>query len=66
MINYLFLSIFWRRRTRTNQNKKADVVRYNGEFVVNVIVVTKFDYTVKPVYNDHPWDLKILAVVDRL
>ncbi len=22
-------------------------------------------YTVKPVYNDHPWDPKILAVVDR-
>ena len=22
-------------------------------------------YTVKPVYNDHPWDPKIVAVVDR-
>jgi hypothetical protein len=22
-------------------------------------------YTVKPVYNDHPWDSKIVAVVDR-
>ena len=21
--------------------------------------------TVKPVYNDHPWDPKIVAVVDR-
>ncbi len=24
-----------------------------------------FRYTVKPVYNDHPWDPKIAAVVDR-
>ena len=23
-------------------------------------------YTVKVVYNDHPWDPKIVAVVDRL
>jgi hypothetical protein len=22
-------------------------------------------YTVKPVYNDHPWDPNIVAVVDR-
>ena len=24
-----------------------------------------FSSTVKPVYNDHPWDSKIVAVVDR-
>ena len=24
-----------------------------------------FNRTVKPVYNDHPWDPKIVAVVDR-
>ncbi len=25
-----------------------------------------FTNTVKPVYNDHPWDTKIVAVVDML
>ena len=24
-----------------------------------------FEITVKPVYNDHPWDPKIVAAVDR-
>ncbi len=28
-------------------------------------VISKFDCTVKPVYNGHPWDPKKLAVVDR-
>ncbi len=26
--------------------------------------MTTISYTVKPVYNDHPWDPKIVAVVD--
>ena len=28
--------------------------------------IKAFGYTVKPVYNDYPWDPKIVAVVDRL
>jgi hypothetical protein len=33
---------------------------------VNKIQVLKINiYTVKPVYNGHPWDPKIEAVVDR-
>ena len=31
----------------------------------SIKIVFKKIYTVKPVYNGHPWDPKILTVVDR-
>jgi hypothetical protein len=35
------------------------------EFVITMTFVNKFDCTIKPVYNDHPRDPKIVVVVDR-
>jgi hypothetical protein len=32
------------------------------EKLLLVMMLFKFDFTVKPVYNGHPWDLKIVAV----
>jgi hypothetical protein len=34
--------------------------------VSRVVVVCRFDCTVKPVYNGHPWDLRNVAVMERV
>ncbi len=31
----------------------------------DVYVLEAFAFKVKPVFNDHPWDSKIVAIVDR-
>ncbi len=37
-----------------------------GDLSLNYqLIIYGFPYTVKPVYNDHPWDSKIVAVADR-
>jgi hypothetical protein len=33
--------------------------------VSRVVIAHRFDCTVKPVYNGHPWDLKKVAVGQR-
>ncbi len=44
--------------------KKAKIVN-TGYFGTYWMVGHSNIYTVKPVYNRHPWDPKIEAVVDR-
>jgi len=60
------LSIFY-----LNFLEEVILLRFPNTFttVITIFLTKKFSKvilsTVKPVYNDHPWDPKIVAVVDR-
>jgi hypothetical protein len=37
----------------------------NGLISLSVVSFSSAHNTVKPVYNDHPWDPEFMAIVDR-
>jgi hypothetical protein len=62
-----FFSVaFYYNRKNYLSNKAFENVSYNDqEFLIVIVIINAFRSTVRPVYNGHPWDPKIEAVVDR-
>ncbi len=74
-IQWCLLQMWLGKLCRLYQNIKWDIVSNQNKATLKAYISEQWNqmncsmshlmYTVKPVYNDHPWDTKFVAVVDR-